>query len=182
MASLPAEAVPRITGWVRETLRSQIPSRWPTYSLTCWHKAWEPVLDLKVDTIWPRKETSVDMMCFVGGAMRETPDDHHSQTHDVSQLRPDTQWQKLHSDIGHICIWVIWFALLSSKFEHFDHPVTCISCKHVCNRTRYSWEVTSDHQEKAGHLARVPCWWRLCRSSSASVTVDWCCGWLWEDR
>lgn len=28
----------------------------------------------------------------------------------------------------------------------------------------------------------VPCWWRLCRSSSASVTVDWCCGWLWSTK
>lgn len=49
---VPAEAVPRTTGWVRATLRSQIPSLWPTYSLSSWHKARDPVVALKLDTIW----------------------------------------------------------------------------------------------------------------------------------
>ena len=53
---VPAEAVPRTTGWVRVTLRSQIPSRWPMYSLSSWHKARDPVVALKLDTIWAGKE------------------------------------------------------------------------------------------------------------------------------
>lgn len=60
-AFLPAEAVPSTTGWVRVTLRSQIPSRWPTYSLSSWHNAREPVVALKLDTIWARQRREVSI-------------------------------------------------------------------------------------------------------------------------
>lgn len=48
--SVPADAVPSTTGCVLVTLRSQIPSLWPTYSLTSWHTALD-VVALKLDTI-----------------------------------------------------------------------------------------------------------------------------------
>lgn len=49
-SEVPAEAVPSTTGCVLVTLRSQIPSLWPTYSLTSWHTALD-VVALKLDTI-----------------------------------------------------------------------------------------------------------------------------------
>ena len=48
----PAEAVPSTTGWVRVMPRSQMPSLWPTYSFSSWQIAREPVVALKLDTIW----------------------------------------------------------------------------------------------------------------------------------
>ncbi len=51
VADLPAEAVPKTSGWTRVTARSHIPSRCPTYSLTSWHTA-RDVVALKLDTIW----------------------------------------------------------------------------------------------------------------------------------
>lgn len=50
----PAEAVPSTTGCVLLTLRSQMPSRCPTYSLTSWHVALD-VVALKLDTICQQK-------------------------------------------------------------------------------------------------------------------------------
>lgn len=50
----PAEAVPSTTGCVLLTLRSQMPSRWPTYSLTSWQVALD-VVALKLDTICQQK-------------------------------------------------------------------------------------------------------------------------------
>lgn len=40
----------------------------------------------------------------------------------------------------------------------------------------------SGEQPNMAGARQVPCWWRLCRSSSASVTADWCCGWLCDTR
>lgn len=50
MSAAPAEAVPSTTGCVLPTLRSQMPSRCPAYSLTSWHVALD-VVALKLDTI-----------------------------------------------------------------------------------------------------------------------------------
>lgn len=50
----PAEAVPSTTGCVLLTLRSQMPSRCPAYSLTSWHVALD-VVALKLDTICQQK-------------------------------------------------------------------------------------------------------------------------------
>lgn len=50
MGDIPADAVPSTTGCVLVTLRSQMPSLWPTYSLTSWHTALD-VVALKLDTI-----------------------------------------------------------------------------------------------------------------------------------
>lgn len=50
----PAEAVPSTTGCVLLTLRSQMPSRCPTYSLTSWQVALD-VVALKLDTICQQK-------------------------------------------------------------------------------------------------------------------------------
>ena len=54
MCQGPAEAVPRTTGCVRVTPRSQMPSLWPTYSFSSWQTAREPAVALKLDTIWGR--------------------------------------------------------------------------------------------------------------------------------
>lgn len=66
---VPAEAVPRTTGWVRATLRSQIPSLWPTYSLSSWHKARDPVVALKLDTIWAGRTEKKPQPQMKGGCV-----------------------------------------------------------------------------------------------------------------
>lgn len=59
MSEIPADAVPSTTGCVLVTLRSQMPSLWPTYSLTSWHTA-RDVVALKLDTIWRRQQSHIN--------------------------------------------------------------------------------------------------------------------------
>lgn len=83
--------------------------------------------------------------------------------------------------------WKVYKLYIGRRLKRNRSVETLCCHKHLLNVScHYSLNPHISHNycaDRASSRRYAPCWWRLCRSSSASARVDWCCGWLrYRDR
>lgn len=90
-------------------------------------------------------------------------------------------WQKKKKEIRYhlltqcLCVVIIVTHCVSLA------PLMCLEMFHIWRwiPTHHPAQTTAQKNDLAA-ADRAPCWWKPCRSSSASARADWCCGWLWK--